>query len=256
MAGPNRDQLGLLVFLKPDATLSRADLDDLLAEANAASPSFAQISADMCFFIPSTDGKSLPKSSKGTVQRGMAYDVFKEDIERLYAGGAQREAPKRTIEEIEQHLKKAILDVAPPRNGEKLGRDLDLFNWGVNSLMATRLRNTLQKVHQAFNENMKACTDRQDFYLNGKKLPGNIVFEKPTIARYVHFGLSTDDRLSRYLFGIQQGISEEAEDVLTTMRDLADKYGSFARHAKHTVVSAPSLGPPLWSLFPHAVVLV
>ena len=156
VVGPNRDQLGAILFLKPSSSLSEPDLGALLERANAASPSFAQISADMCLFLPAGEGKALPKSSKGTVQRGMAYDVFTEEIDRLYGGSARdgsqggREGPpkrKRTLQEVERDIERAILAVAPARNGDTLGRDADLFNWGVDSLMATRLQYGIQKVY-------------------------------------------------------------------------------------------------------------
>lgn len=83
----------------------------------------------------------------------MAYDVFADEIERLYTGVqgiGSSEAKKRSLGEVERDIRDAILAVAPPKNGETLGRDADLFNWGVNSLMATRLQSTIAKVRYRF----------------------------------------------------------------------------------------------------------
>lgn len=137
VVGANRDQLGLLIILEPGEELGPQELQDLLAKANEASPSFAQLSNDMCTTIQGP----LPKSSKGTIQRGVAYDQYEEDIDRLYTGTGKAE--KRALSEMEQDLKEAVVSVAG-RDGLEL--DTDLFNWGVNSLMATRLQNRIRSV--------------------------------------------------------------------------------------------------------------
>lgn len=144
MVGSDRPQLGLLVFTKaPLEDLSV--LKPLLDAANRSSPSFAQLSIDMCLVIVGY-AKQLPKSSKGTVQRGSAYEVFANEIDALYAGQADSK-PKRSLEEVQEGLRRLILDVA----GEKkrnlpLSLEADLFNWGVDSLMATRIRAGIMRV--------------------------------------------------------------------------------------------------------------
>lgn len=97
--------------------------------------------------ISGTD-KALPKSSKGTVQRGVAYDVFREEIDALYTtGSGTEEILKRAAEEIEQYLHDTIQTVAGPRRKAlDLDRTTDLFSWGVDSLMATRIRTAIQRV--------------------------------------------------------------------------------------------------------------
>jgi hypothetical protein len=153
VVGADRDLLGVLLFAK-DSGSNQAVIDsltDLIAEANRSSPSFAQISSDMCRLVEGD--RSLPKSSKGTVQRGVAYDSFKQDIEALYAsggGGAQGGARQRSFEEVKQEVREIVLDVTKGRIApEKLNSDTDLFSMGVDSLMATRIRGGLIKVSRS-----------------------------------------------------------------------------------------------------------
>lgn len=155
VVGADRDQLGVLLFPK-DTSNSESELLDnlagLLDEANRSSPSFAQVSREMCRIIPALPNgttPSLPKSSKGTVQRGLAYESFKDEIEALYAGvspaGDQR--VKRSREEIEEIVKQVVKGVTKGKiNRGALNNDKDLFAWGVDSLMATRIRSGLHKV--------------------------------------------------------------------------------------------------------------
>ena len=98
----------------------------------------------MCTLI-ADERKVLPKSSKGTIQRGIAYEVFREDIEALYTiyDGATSSA-KRTLAEIEHLITHMVVSVAISPG--KLDLDVDLFSWGVDSLMATRIRAAMLKV--------------------------------------------------------------------------------------------------------------
>jgi len=151
--GSDQPQLGVLIFARSSTSSSSEllrDLEPLLTEANASSPSFAQVSKDMCLVI--TDPKRLevmPKSSKGTIQRGVAYQVYTAEIASLYAtnGDASEQTKKRSLEEITQFVKETIVKVVEgKRKVEGLESDTDLFSWGVDSLMATRIRASLQKV--------------------------------------------------------------------------------------------------------------
>lgn len=137
-----------------------SELKPLLEEANRSSPSFAQLSLDMCKIIVSND-KQLPKSSKGTIQRGSAYEVFASEINALYAGESDSKS-RRSLAGVQEELRKMILDIA----GEKkrslpLSLDTDLFNWGVDSLMATRVRAGIMRVSSpsSLTGNSGSCAD-------------------------------------------------------------------------------------------------
>jgi hypothetical protein len=83
----------------------------------------------------------MPKSSKGTIQRGVAYQTYKLEIDTLYAANADsrgQENDKKSLEAIKVVGEKCKVD--------ELKDETDLFTWGVDSLMATRIRGGLQKV--------------------------------------------------------------------------------------------------------------
>ncbi|WVQ94361.1 hypothetical protein IAU59_001440 [Kwoniella sp. CBS 9459] len=209
VVGSDRPQLGLLLFPRSSSVDHAQLLEEakpLLEEANSASPSFAQISIDMCSVV--TDNtKTLPKSSKGTVQRGVAYDVFKAEIESLYEGSAKDDlgspVEKRSKEEIAKHIQAIISDVASSRlKIEGLDENTDLFSWGLDSLMATRVRSAMQK---ALNT-------------GGKTLSGNVVFERPSIAR-----------LAQYVYDLQEQNHSDIDDQNHhgLMIDLVRRFGRF-----------------------------
>lgn len=124
------------------------DISSHIKRANSASPSFAQISTEMCLVIDNSKGKELPKSSKGTVQRGLANDLFKEEIKSIYGGAVgSEELPKRSLQEIEKEVERIIVEVTSSRvKVQGLEYDTDLFSWGVDSLMATRIRSGIMRV--------------------------------------------------------------------------------------------------------------
>lgn len=105
----------------------------------------------MCVVVSNERAAQLPKSSKGTIQRGVANEVYKEEIDRLYNGviseGSSDQIPRRNTDEI----RKLVLEIVTSVTGDKAGKapielTTDLFSWGVNSVMATRIRTGLQKV--------------------------------------------------------------------------------------------------------------
>jgi hypothetical protein len=105
----------------------------------------------MCTIIGTERAAQLPKSSKGTIQRGVANEVYKEEIDRLYSGGGYEDNSKTLPKQDAADIRKFILETVVSVVGEssrKTPVDLntDLFNWGVNSVMATRIRTAMQKV--------------------------------------------------------------------------------------------------------------
>lgn len=116
----------------------------------------------MCRIVaPSPDGtaQSLPKSSKGTVQRGLAYGAFKAEIEAIYTVDPARvaEQSKRSREEIRTIVRKIVGDVTKSKvKSGTLEVETDLFSWGVDSLMATRIRGGLKKVSRFSRREVRA----------------------------------------------------------------------------------------------------
>jgi len=108
----------------------------------------------MCIIIGPERAAQLPKSSKGTIQRGVANEVYKEEIDRLYNGAPTGDSAspivKRNVDEIRDLILNAISSVAGERAQKApMELDTDLFSWGVNSVMATRIRTAMQKVRHS-----------------------------------------------------------------------------------------------------------
>jgi len=105
----------------------------------------------MCTSIGAERAAQLPKSSKGTIQRGVANEVYKEEIDRLYNGAPTSDSAgpivKRNADEIRDFILETVSSVAGERAQKTpIELDTDLFSWGVNSVMATRVRTAMQKV--------------------------------------------------------------------------------------------------------------
>jgi hypothetical protein len=104
----------------------------------------------MCLVVTDAQkAERLPKSSKGTIQRGLAYEVFRAEIARVCDDESSEptKAPKRTLPEIEKHVTSLIETIAGAgKRAGGLDSSTDLFSWGVNSLMAIRVRSAMLKV--------------------------------------------------------------------------------------------------------------
>jgi hypothetical protein len=150
VVGSDRSELGVLLFpRRPTTTIEdlRSSLSPLIDQANKSSPSFASISTDMCIVIKPERGVLLPKSSKGTVQRGVANEVYKEEIDRLYNGtSAEDEVPRRDLADIRQCILGYVKTVVGQERAGSLELTTDLFSWGVNSVTGSRIRAMMQKV--------------------------------------------------------------------------------------------------------------
>jgi len=156
VVGSDQPQLGVLLFSRSSSTSPTeilSQLEPLFLEANAQSPSFAQISKEMCLVVTDPSRlEAMPKSSKGTIQRGVAYQTYKNEIATLYAANAtsDEEKEKLSLEQIKEFVRDLITRVAGKKcKVDELDAETDLFSWGVDSLMATRIRGGLQKVSLA-----------------------------------------------------------------------------------------------------------
>lgn len=78
---------------------------------------------------------------------------------------------KRTFAraELEQFIYDTIVRTLGQTKGASLTNEVDLFAFGVDSLQGTRIRNTLQ----------------QSLELGDKKLGQNVVYEHPSIVKWV-----------------------------------------------------------------------
>ncbi|KAG7527660.1 hypothetical protein FFLO_06707 [Filobasidium floriforme] len=211
VVGSNKPQIGCLLFPRtfpPPSDLVK-QLANLIAQANEQSPSHAQLGDEMCLVISDPDrAAALPKSSKGTIQRGVAYDVYKDEIDAMYgeSNGADGDKLDITGEELEKWLVDKVGEIMG--DGKRYNQDVfdaetDLFSWGVDSVKAARLRFAMMK----------------DLNLGGQSLPMNVVFEYSTVRRLA--GLCTSLRAG------EEVKSSTADDQYERMIALVEKYGEF-----------------------------
>lgn len=195
--GVNQSQVGCLIFPR-DASKTdkvKSALQALITEANRQSPSHAQLGREMCFILTAEERiKALPKSSKGTIQRGLAYEEFKSEIYRLYsttANGHEVAESKKQLEgeELRQWLMDRVREISG-RSEQLEGQDelqegSDLFSWGIDSVKAARLRFVMAQV-RGISSSVKLSLiiqGPQNLDLGGTSLPLNVVFEYGTISR-------------------------------------------------------------------------
>ncbi|KAM0746573.1 acetyl-CoA synthetase-like protein [Meredithblackwellia eburnea MCA 4105] len=183
--GAGRSQTGVLIVLAEsvDPSASRSTLLELfapiLAAANEAAPSHAEVMQEMVVFLPY--GTLIPKADKASFIRKKVYAAFKEDIdaayERLEGNDGLDDSERATVgnvSEMEQHLLKLVAKVAGSAEGLEL--DTDLFSSiGLDSLQAGRIRNFLQR----------------EYNFGGRKLSTNMVFEHPTIKQLAEYVVAT-----------------------------------------------------------------
>lgn len=129
-----------------DDNIQPQDISAILTQANEIAPAHAQLIPELVLLLPST--ACMPKASKGTLQRGRAYEMLAKEIGDLYAaylGGTTSHAKKRSL--VGGDLLVYILDLLSVtlKRGETKEED-DLFNMGLTSLQSARIRNVLQRV--------------------------------------------------------------------------------------------------------------
>jgi hypothetical protein len=125
------------------------DLSVLLKEANRIAPAHAQVQEELFLLLEPT--ATFPKSSKGTLQRGRAYEAYAEQIEQAYQklGSSSDKSNEGGLALFGQQLIDFIKEIVKENLGfaeAELKEDSDLFAEGLNSLQSVRIRNKLQSV--------------------------------------------------------------------------------------------------------------
>ena len=154
VVGSNRPQVGCLIFPQtfPPVSDLVKQLAGLVAQANEQSPSHAQLGSEMCLVITEAErAAALPKSSKGTIQRGVAYDTYRSEIDTLYGESSGTSEDKLDLAgpELERWLLDKVGEIMGDGkrfNQDELDVETDLFTWGVDSVKAARLRFAMMKV--------------------------------------------------------------------------------------------------------------
>ncbi|EPQ30075.1 uncharacterized protein PFL1_02192 [Pseudozyma flocculosa PF-1] len=185
--GAGRAQAGVLIIPSPAAHREgqtelelRDSMLDAVAVANAEAPSHSRIVPEMIKVLPF--GSKFTSADKGSLIRAKATQAFAAEIDQVYQDydtgrvlGVD-DSDKVALESEQQALEIVAevvgIDGAAPGD--------DLIALGLDSLGATRVRNTLQARLQL-----------------PAQLGTNVVFENPTIAKLAHhvFALATNQQI-------------------------------------------------------------
>lgn len=124
------------------------DVSSALQEANRIAPAHAQIAPELVVILASDD--IFPKASKGTMQRGKAYQAYAGVIEQAYKryeASDMHDGTSLKLQLAPSELLDYILDkLRETMRQQDVTADDDLFNLGLTSTQALRVRNVLRTV--------------------------------------------------------------------------------------------------------------
>lgn len=176
VVGSGRQAAGIIVFLSILLTAANVHrLDDVWSAIKtivSKYPSHARIFRQNCMFL--TTRKALPRSSKGTLMRGVAEKMLAEEIDALYDTSPASEGVSKASngpiswEYATKMVLKAVKQVL--RDDQDLDPEDDFYTHGVDSLMCTRIRASLQQDIAGFSQGEHA-------------LPWNVVYDCGNILR-------------------------------------------------------------------------
>lgn len=195
---------GALLFRSEKAqAMSDEDLIAALAASieklNADSQDHARLARNM--LVPVEHGENrLEKSSKGTILRGKAEEIYADQIEQAYSGLSSDVSPNVANEDLFPLLRDHIVWIVG--RGQELHADTDLFSFGVDSVASIQIRHILQMLLLA----------------ESSALPLSVVEDCGTVERLVDF-----------ITKKRHGTELEREDELELMRKLVNQYSDFSR---------------------------
>lgn len=205
--GNDKPYAGALLFRSPEsAFMSDQEVVDVIIPAvsklNGESESHARISSSMLLPMPYHE-RPLPKSSKGTVLRKSAEEMYAEHIENAYQTVEQvyqRTCADNEIPEAVSDIVREVLAV-----NHHIFEDAEFFALGVDSIAAMRIRHKLRALLPE----------------NSRRLPISIVEDAGSIGR-----------LSKYLIAMRNGHDLNGDyfiesSPLDFMRRLVDEYSTF-----------------------------
>lgn len=216
--GTGRDAPGLLLFpgQSVEAISDEEVIDGIwptLEHMNNETQSHARIGRGSIVVVRGQNGAAavLPKSSKGTILRGQAEEMYAAEIERVYEDADKPPHEKLDIpdSQVMDELTKLFDDVL----GRKISPTDDLFDQGVDSVACARLRRRIT----------------HDFFPDYERsLPLNILYDQGSVERMASYILRCRVAGDMVVPGGAGNEEEQSEEQL--MLDLVEKY----RHAIHS----------------------
>ena len=207
--GDSRPQTGALILPSEQAidlaTDKQAYLDAIwpvIEQANSKAPSHSRLVREMIEILPI--GTEIPVATKLSILRPACYKKFADlidEVYRRYETGSGVVKRRITLDaEMETFITKAILEVWG-KDAEDLEPTTDLFAFGIDSLQATRVRNSIVKSLDLGLED------------NSKALGQNIVYEHPSVRL-----------LARHVLSLSGGAEREENGGAKQMVDLVDSF--------------------------------
>ena len=154
--GQDREEIGVLI--EPDAPLPEQDIDALVERVwstiqleNKSLDRHARVASKSMILIKSAE-KALPRSDKGSIMRRQVYDIFQQEIERVYASSdSHRHGLVALGHDYEQLVKdlRVLVGMSVRDRGLPAHQWTDSDDWfvmGLDSLEATRLARSLNSV--------------------------------------------------------------------------------------------------------------
>ncbi|KAL1743867.1 hypothetical protein HDZ31DRAFT_39949 [Schizophyllum fasciatum] len=213
MFGRGRDEAGILIEPSPSQNI---DVDDdaqiatfrnlvwpVIEQANRAAPAYSRIFKELILITRS--GKPLPRTEKNTVMRKLALEVYKDEIDDIYAtveryaqSGEKGVRPPSawSAPTVASWLAKHVRDIS----GDDMDRDADLFEQGFDSLNATVLRLRLLGA-------LKADPAASPASL---RVTQNVVYEHPVISKLAAL-------VAKLVNGEEVGVQPSAKDEIVAM---------------------------------------
>lgn len=152
VVGSDRFQAGLIVepYVHPkNAEEERALLDSvwpLVQAANEETVAHGRISRNMITL--SNPEKPFLRAGKGTVQRALTIQLYKDEIDKLYetasAGGQEQDAPKLAVGNEEELTQSIVSAFRQHVGAERLEADGDFFAAGIDSLGVIKAGNIIR----------------------------------------------------------------------------------------------------------------
>ncbi|KAK0558525.1 hypothetical protein OC844_005084 [Tilletia horrida] len=211
--GAGKPFLGAIVLPKrstgQDEQAIFKSLEPILAGINKTQPSHAYLSVEMVQLGEKALFDKLPRSSKGTLQRGLALAALSDTIDAIYDRFERGEA-YNTRSRARMHgpeLRALVQEVVRGVLGRDIKGSDDFFAAGVDSVKAMRIRATL--------------LNRLD--LGGKTLSQNVLYEHATLDRLCDF---LDD---------PDASTDEPKRVAQEAQRLVDRYSAPSDSTQPTI---------------------
>ncbi|KAI3394095.1 hypothetical protein diail_3219 [Diaporthe ilicicola] len=208
--GVERAVPGLMVIpSEKAATLTKNEILEALQSkielANSRAEEFGRISQEMIEILDA--GTDYPRTDKGTVIRAAFYKQFAKQIDDTYERFAAPRANLLTVEHDE--LVKYLLDIFRVNLGvPNLESTTDFFEGGIDSRQAITARAQITR----------------ELDVGGNTVGSNVIFEYPNV-----------ELLAKHLLSLRTGVAVKADDELSAMAQLIEKYSDFVAREPGTI---------------------